>query len=148
MPHCLFHLQDTGGALSSGQDLTLHSQYQCPGAQAFTGELKEHTENNPSGLVRLFCMVMKHAGEPWHRALGGGMISALEHGAISSISSHLFLSHQGTGFGFWNFSVCCTHTAHFRWVFERGPRAVILRIRSCCSSEESFSTLEGRSLCL
>lgn len=44
-------------------------------------------------------MVMKHEGEPWHRALGRGVTSAVEHGAINSISSRLFLSHQGTGFG-------------------------------------------------
>lgn len=44
-------------------------------------------------------METKHKGVPWHKALGRGVISAVEHGAINSISSHLFLSHQGTGFG-------------------------------------------------
>lgn len=34
-------------------------------------------------------MVMKHEGEPWLGALGRGVISAVERGAINSISSHL-----------------------------------------------------------
>lgn len=68
--------------------------YQFPGAQAFTGELKRQIGSNPNGLARPFCMVMKHEGEPWYRALGGGLISALEHGAMDSISSNLISSRD------------------------------------------------------
>lgn len=39
-------------------------------------------------------MEMKPKGVPWHRALRRGVISAVEHGAINSISSHLFLSRD------------------------------------------------------
>lgn len=84
-------------------------------------------------------MEMKHTGKPWcSRALRSGVISAVRCSGVSSISSCLLPKGQDLVNGTLQFVAPILRIA---CGCLREAKAVILRIKSCCSSVENFSTL-------